>query len=145
MDIFEPLTDEELLKVSKLLKEQKFSENQVVFSQGDRGDALYIVTEGRVRIATTDASGREKVLSFYGPGEFFGDMAVLTGAPRSATASASSDARLLQLRKDDFDVLVATNISVMRAMMQVMVERQAAMNTRLTQEVGATQGDVRGQ
>ncbi len=93
-----------------------------------------------MRIATTDQFGRERVLAFYGPGEFFGDMAVLTGEPRSATASASTDLRLLQLRKDDFDVLVATNVGIMRGMLRVMVERQTAMNTRLTQEAGASHG-----
>jgi len=145
MDLFTELDDHELGKITRLLKELKIAENEVIFNQGDPGDALYIVLQGRVRIATTDSFGRERVLAFYGPGEFFGDMAVLTGDPRSATAGASSDVRLLQLRKDDFDVLVATNIGVMRGMMRVMVERQAALNTRLTQEVGATQGDVRGQ
>ena len=145
MDLFGELAESELSKVARLLKEKRVSENEVIFNQGDPGDGLYIILQGRVRIATTDSFGRERVLAFYGPGEFFGDMAVLTGAPRSASASASSDGRLLQLRKDDFDVLVATNVSVMRAMMRVMVERQAALNTRLTQEVGATQGDVRGQ
>src|SRR5919197_1437495 len=144
MDIFEPLTDEELLKVSKLLKEQKFSEKQVIFAQGDRGDALYIVTQGRVRIATSDTNGREKVLAFYGPGEFFGDMAVLTGAPRSATAQASTTVHALQLRKDDFNVLAASNAVIMKAMLRVMVERQTAMNTRVTQESSATAGDVHG-
>ena len=145
MDLFGDLGESELSRIARLLKEHKVSENEVIFNQGDPGDGLYIVLQGRVRIATTDSFGRERVLAFYGPGEFFGDMAVLTGAPRSATASASADGRLLQLRKDDFDVLVATNVCVMRAMMHVMVERQAALNTRLTQEVGATQGDVRGQ
>ena len=145
MDLFGDLDENELSRIARLLKEHKVPENEVIFNQGDPGDGLYIVLQGRVRIATTDSFGRERVLAFYGPGEFLGDMAVLTGAPRSATASASSDARLLQLRKDDFDVLVATNIGIMRAMIQVMVERQAALNTRLTQEVGATHGDVRGQ
>ncbi|MBV9133736.1 MAG: hypothetical protein JO318_13625, partial [Chloroflexi bacterium] len=70
---------------------------------------------------------------------------VLTGAPRSASAGASTDVRLLQLRKEDFDLLASTNVGIMRGMMRVMVERQAALNTRLTQEVGATSGDVRGQ
>jgi CRP-like cAMP-binding protein len=144
MDIFEPLTDEELLKVSKLLKEQKFSEKQVIFAQGDRGDALYIVTQGRVRIATSDTNGREKVLAFYGPGEFFGDMAVLTGAPRSATAQASTTVHALQLRKDDFNVLAASNAGIMKAMLRVMVERQTAMNTRVSQEASASAGDVHG-
>ena len=145
MDLFVGLEDDELAKIARLLKEHKVAENEVIFNEGEVGDALYIVLQGRVRIATTDSFGRERVLAFYGPGEFFGDIAVLTGAPRSATATASADARLLQLRKDDFDVLVATNVEIMRAMMRVMVDRQAAMNTRLTQEVGASHGDVRGQ
>ena len=145
MDLFAELTDAELAKIARLLKGHKVAENEVIFNQGDPGDSLYIVLQGRVRIATTDSFGRERVLAFYGPGEFFGDMAVLTGGPRSAGASASSDVRLLQLRKDDFDILVASNVGIMRAMMRVMIERQAALNTRVTQEAGATHGDVRGQ
>ncbi|HET6317653.1 MAG TPA: cyclic nucleotide-binding domain-containing protein, partial [Chloroflexota bacterium] len=145
MDLFAELDEPELAKIARLLREHKFAENDVIFNQGDAGDAMYVILEGRVRIATTDNFGRERVLAFYGPAEFFGDMAVLTGAPRSATASASIDVRLLQLRKDDFDALVANNVGIMRGMLRVMVERQAAMNTRLTQEAGATHGDVRGQ
>src|ERR1700704_956130 len=145
MDIFAELPDVELSKIARLLKEHKVRENELVFAQGDPGDSLYVVLQGRVRIATSDSFGRERVLAFYGPGEFFGDMAVLTGAPRSATAIASSDLRLLQLRKDDFDTLLATSVGIMRGMLRVMVERQAAMNTRLTQESGAMHGDVRGQ
>jgi CRP-like cAMP-binding protein/MinD-like ATPase involved in chromosome partitioning or flagellar assembly len=144
-DLFGELADAELAKIARLLKEVKVAENAAIFQQGDPGDALYIVLHGRVRIATTDSFGRERVLAFYGPGEFFGDMAVLTGATRSASATASTDVRLLQLDKEDFDLLVSTTVGIMRGMMRVMVERQAALNTRLTQEVGATQGDVRGQ
>src|SRR5438477_4356070 len=145
MDIFAELTDDELSKIARLLKEHKVRENETVFTQGDPGDSLYIVLQGRIRIATSDNYGRERVLAFYGPGEFFGDMAVLTGAPRSATATASTDVRLLHLRKDDFDMLVATSVGIMRGMLRVMVERQTTMNTRLMQEAGANQGDVRGQ
>lgn len=145
MDLFAELPDDELSRVARMLKELKASENELIFQQGDVGDALYIVLNGRVRIATSDTFGREKVLAFYGPGEFFGDMAILSGEPRSATASASTDVRLLQLRKEDFDLLVATSVGIMRGMMRVMVERQTALNTRLTQEVGATSGDVHGQ
>lgn len=145
MDLFSDLSDAELGKITRLLKEVKVAENVCIFEQGAPGDALYIVLQGRVRIATIDSFGRERVLAFYGPGEFFGDMAVLTGAPRSAAASASTNVRLLQLRKDDFDLLVSTSVGIMRGMMRVMIERQAALNTRLTHEAGAGQGDVRGQ
>src|SRR4051812_15705421 len=117
MDLFDDLPDDALGKIGKLLKEQKFVEGDVIFEQGEPGDALYIVLQGRVRISTNDTFGRERVLAFYGPGEFLGDMAVLTDAPRSATATASSDVRLLQLRKDDFNALVNTNVSVMRGML----------------------------
>ena len=88
-----------------------------------------------MRIDTSDAFGHERVLAFYGPGEFFGDMAVLSGAPRSATATASTNARLLHLRKDDFDVLAGTTVGVMRGMLRVMVERQTAMNPSWTSQV----------
>ena len=88
MDLFADLPDEELAKIARLLKEHKIAENEVIFAQDDTGDGLYIILQGRVRIASTDHFGRERVLAFYGPGEFFGDMAVLTGGLRSATASA---------------------------------------------------------
>ncbi len=145
MDLFAELADDALAKIVRLLKERKISENEEIFAQGEAGDGMYLVLQGRVRIATTDNFGRERVLAFYGPGEFFGDMAVLTGEPRSASATASTNLRLLQLRKDDFDMLVATNVGMVRGMLRVMVERQTTMNTRLAQETSANHGDVRGQ
>lgn len=144
MDIFADLPDAELNKIARMLKEHKLAENELIFAQGEPGDALYIVLQGRVRIATTDHFGRERVLAFYGPGEFFGDMAVLTGEPRSASATASTDVRLLQLRKEDFDLLATTNVGIMRGMLHVMVERQTALNTRLSHEAGAVAGEVHG-
>src|SRR5947209_6056909 len=122
MPLFADLSQEELGMVGHLLKEQKFAENQLIFAQGDRGDSLYIVTHGRVRIASTDHTGRERVLAFYGPGEFFGDMAVLSGAPRSASARATTPVQVLQLRKDDFDRLSAAKVGLMQHMLQVMVQ-----------------------
>ena len=144
MDLFADLAEDELVAVARLLKEQKFAENQAIFSQGDRGDALYIVIQGQVRIASTDHNGREKVLAFYGPGEFFGDMAVLSGAPRSASARATTPVQVLQLRKDDFDRLSASNVGLMQHMLRVMVARQTAMNTRVSQEASATAGEANG-
>src|SRR5919197_2088820 len=143
-DIFSGLPDAELAKVGKVLRERKFVEDQVIFHQGDPGTHLFIVTQGRVRISTTDQMGREKVLAFCGEGEFFGDMAVLTGGVRSATAQASTPVRALELRKEDFDALAARNVGVMKEMLQVMAQRQAAMNERLSQEAGVDAGEAKG-
>src|SRR5258708_26889767 len=120
MDLFEELPDTELAKIGRLLKEHKVSENEVIFNQGDPGDALYIVLHGRVRIATTDHFGRERVLAFYGVGEFFGDMAVLTRPARSPTAHAFARGRPAPLRQGDFPPLAGRHVRHMRADLRVV-------------------------
>lgn len=144
LDIFERLPEAELSKIAKLLKERKLGENQVLFRQGDVGDALYIITQGRIKISAVDQFGREKVLAFMGESQFFGDMALLTGAPRSGSATASVPTRLLQLRKDDFDVLLANNVEVMKEMLRVVAQRQAATAQRADQEASAEAGKSKG-
>ncbi len=133
-DIFERLPEAELLQVAKLLRERKFAEEQLLFEQGDPGNALYVITQGRVKIFIADQFGREKVLAFLGEGEIFGEMAVLTGAARSATAQASTNLKVLELRKDDFDVLLANNVEVLKEMLRVVNLRQALTTQRLSQE-----------
>lgn len=145
MDLFERLPEPELLKISKLLKEKRFRDNEVIVRQGDVGDSMYILTDGRVKVAITDQFGREKVLAFFGEGQTFGDMALLTGAPRSADVVATTPVRALQLRKDDFDVLLAGNIEVMKEMMRAMASRQANINQRVSEEASAGVGRARGQ
>lgn len=144
MDIFERLSDEELTKIARLLKERKFPADRQIVQQGDPGDAMYIITEGRVKITITDQLGHEKVLAFLGEGQVLGDMALLSGAPRSATATASTRVRTLQLRKDDFDVLLAGNIELMKEMMRTMTARQALVNQRVAEESGVDSGRIRG-
>lgn len=144
VSIFKSLSDADIHKISRLLKERKYSDDQVLFRQGDKGDALYIVTHGRVKIAVNDQFGREKVLAFIPEGGIFGDMALLTGEPRAANAVASGDVRCLQLRKDDFDVLTSSNVEVMKEMLRIVAERQAATNQRVTQEASAEQGATKG-
>ena len=130
MDIFEELSPNDIDQVGRLLKERKVTENTVLFRQGDPGDTMYVVQEGRVKIVTADSLGREKVLAFYGEGGFFGEMALLTGAPRTASAIAATHSRLLQLRREDFDKLLATNATIMKEMLKVAAKRQVATGRR---------------
>lgn len=142
IDVFERLPEEQLMRVAKLLRERKFREGQILFNQGDPGDALYIVAQGRVKIFITDQFGREKVLAFLGEGEFFGEMAVLRGAPRSAAAQASTDLRVLVLRKDDFDVLLASNVDVLKEMLRIVNLRQMVTTQRVSQEASGGGGPL---
>ena len=139
MDIFEALPSEELETIAQLLRERRLAEAEVLCRQGDPGDALFIVTGGRIRLSTTDPSGNEKVLTFFTDGQFFGEMSLLTGAPRSATATAESDSQLLVLDKASFDQLLAGHPEIMRQMLKVVSQRTLQTNQQLlADEPGST-------
>jgi len=142
MDIFEELAQPALDKLSRLVRERKISENTALFRRGDPGDAMFIVQEGRVKILTSDSLGREKVLAFYGENGFFGDMALLTGEPRTATAVAATDTRVLQIRKVDFDKLLDLDPTIAKEMLKVVAQRQAATGRRVADREG--DGSARG-
>src|SRR5918999_5953901 len=134
MDIFEALPSEELEKIAQLLKERRLSESEVLCRQGEPGDALFIVTGGRIRLSTVVPTGNEKVHTYLTDGQFFGEMALLTGAPRSATATAESDSQVLVLEKHDFDKLLATHAQIMREMLKVVSQRTLQTNQQLLAE-----------
>ncbi|MBI3978616.1 MAG: cyclic nucleotide-binding domain-containing protein [Chloroflexi bacterium] len=132
--IFTSLGDAELAQIGELLEERRFAKGSVIFRQGEVGDALYIVQSGRCKASTSDSGGREKVLALYSPGDFFGEMALISGQTRSATVGAVTDATVLVLRKSAFENFLATNLQVMRQMLSVIAQRQAQTNLLLTQQ-----------
>jgi len=131
MDIFEALPSEELETIAHLLRERRLAEAEVLCSQGDPGDALFIVTGGRIRLSTSDPSGNEKVLTYFTDGQLFGEMSLLTGAPRSATATAETDSQLLVLDKEPFDQLLASHAPILREMLKVVSQRTLHTNQQL--------------
>jgi rhodanese-related sulfurtransferase len=78
-------------------------QNAIVYREGDPGDSLYIISSGRVRIFGRNEKGVEIDLSIQGPGDTFGEMALLTGEPMSADVEALEEAHLMILSKDQFD------------------------------------------
>src|SRR5919201_5846385 len=131
MDIFETLASEEVETIAQLLRERRLAEGEALCRQGEPGDALFIVTGGRIRLVTVDLSGNEKVLTHFTVSQFFGEMSLLTGAPRSATATAETDSQVLVLAKGDFDTLLATHPQIMREMLKVVSQRTLQTNQQL--------------
>lgn len=80
----------------------QFAENEVVFREGDPGDALYLVGKGSIRISKLGRGGQQETLSFIGPGSFFGEMALLDHEPRSAMATAAEPTVVGLMREDAF-------------------------------------------
>lgn len=107
------------------LHESRIGAGEVLFRAGDPGDALYIVTRGTVEVLQpmADVGHAEHKIAELGEGKAFGEMALLTGAPRTATVRATADAEFLKLDKHDFDRLVASDHQLAAAVQRLSHER----------------------
>lgn len=143
-DVFSGLPEAELRKIARILRERRVPQNHVLFRQGDVADALYVIIAGRIRISITGPLGEEKVLAFLGVGDIVGEMGLLSGEPRSATALASTAALVLQLRKQDFDALLASNVRLMRQLTRVVARRGEKIRQRAFEEATGEQAQGEG-
>jgi serine/threonine protein phosphatase PrpC/CRP-like cAMP-binding protein len=97
MPLFSRLTERELLRVMQAVEVREYKDGDVVIREGDKGDELFIVLEGKVRVSRGD-----QVLAHLGQGEHVGEMALIRSVPRSATVTAVSDAEVIAIRRADF-------------------------------------------
>jgi signal transduction histidine kinase len=100
--LFDGIPTELLDEIAPKIRIAEFVENDVVFREGDPGDALYLIGAGSVRISKLGRGGQQETLGFIGPGSFFGEMALLDHEPRSATISAAEPAVLGLMDEDTF-------------------------------------------
>lgn len=75
----------------------KINKGGILFAEGDEGDHLYVIVEGKLKLGTSSGDGRENLLSILGPGEMFGELSLFDPGPRTSTATAVTDAKLLSL------------------------------------------------
>lgn len=99
--LFKDLPASALERIATLAIQREYAKGEVIFSQGDRGDALYGIASGRVRIGAMGAGGKEVFLSIMEPGDTFGEIAVMDGLPRTAGATALDKTRLIMIRRPD--------------------------------------------
>jgi CRP/FNR family transcriptional regulator, cyclic AMP receptor protein len=104
--LFQGLRAEALVLVAQVAVEETHPVGTVIFKHGDIGEKLYVVVEGRVRITREVQGAGEEALALIGPGEVFGEMALLDDAPRSATARVHERCRLLAIHRDAFEDLL---------------------------------------
>jgi CRP/FNR family cyclic AMP-dependent transcriptional regulator len=121
--LFQKLDEVQLGQVCKLLKERRYRKGEIIFHQGDEGGYLYLLCKGRVRIYLVSPAGREATVRIYRPSNAFGEIAVLDGAPRSATAAALDDVDTLVLYRDDFLQLLRKNFDLVLQLFAVLTER----------------------
>src|SRR5258707_12838902 len=100
--MFADLGADELQRISGLCHTQQLGVGEVLFQKGDSGDALFGVRRGQIRIETGASDGSRLTLNFLGPGDLFGEVAVLDGQIRTADATAGEQTELFVLRREDF-------------------------------------------
>lgn len=104
--LFRGLSDESFERVVSLAVQRTFRSGEVVFSQGDPGDALYAVVTGRIRISAGTADGKEIFLNIMEAGDTFGEIALLDGGARTATATAIAPSELVSIRHEPLFALL---------------------------------------
>jgi CRP/FNR family cyclic AMP-dependent transcriptional regulator len=143
-DLFENQPEEVLKAVLLQGQLQQYGPGQVVFGQGDEGDRLYIVKSGALEVlaSTTDASDPIPV-AYLGPGEVLGELALLTGSPRSASARVPERAELFTVEKPVFLDLMKTLPAFARNLCLVLAKRLEATTLRMPRGSKQLQGNLR--
>jgi CRP-like cAMP-binding protein len=130
--LFAGLDERTLSLLTAALRTRRYRRDEVIFHADDPGDSLYIVSSGSVKIILSSDDGTEPaILTTIGPAGFFGELALLDGAPRSATAVALDAVQTLVLRREAFDRLVDSEPGLRRALLATL----ATEIRRLTAQV----------
>jgi CRP/FNR family transcriptional regulator, cyclic AMP receptor protein len=148
--LFKRLTSDELEQLAREVDQVQFDADETIFNEQDKGDALYVVEAGSVRIWVLDEDVKPVTLAELKPGEFFGELAVLDRGPRSTNATATTETTLHRLSSDDFqkflmehpDVAIDVICEIGARMRQtnVLVSKRATRNINVEMEQRATIG-----
>src|SRR5689334_24501191 len=130
--IFSELTPDDITSLAKLSLRKRYPKDAVVFFENEEGDFFFMILEGRIKVTILGDDGREVILSILGPGDFFGEMALLDNEPRSATAIAIEDSELLSLHRTDFQTVLTDNKSITSALIKVLSGRLRHANHQIS-------------
>ena len=104
--LFSHLTEEELALFKQRTKFRRLDKGQIIIHQSDPGSALYIIHEGSVNVSHVDPNGKEIIMCVLRSGDYFGEMALLDGEPRSANVATREPCEVSMMQKRDFDLLL---------------------------------------
>ena len=106
----------------------KIAKGSILFAEGDEGDQLYVIAEGKLKLGTSSGDGRENLLSILGPGEMFGELSLFDPNPRTSTATAVTDAKLLSLGQEKLLPWLVENPMVSLQLLASLAQRLRRTN-----------------
>jgi CRP-like cAMP-binding protein len=130
--VFRELSNESIGKLAQLAKLCQHAPGATVFREGDPGDCLFIIASGKIDILSVRPGGEELKLNTLGPGEVFGEMALLDGLPRSAAARVGeAKALLFYINRTDFNLFLLKNPEVSLKLVETMSRRLRNTNMKI--------------
>jgi diguanylate cyclase (GGDEF)-like protein len=139
IDIFAGLGEAELAALASKMRRRSYDPGEAVFREGEAGDELFVVTSGLVSVSLRSGDAEDIELSRMGAGSFFGEMAILERAPRSATCSAVERTECLVLEAGDFEALIreepAAAVGMLERMLEIAADRLLNTGSFLSQMV----------
>ena len=131
IDIFSGLKEKDRKKLHQLAIEKNVPRGEYVFLRGTFGKVLYLVMEGLIKIEQPTERGKVKTLALLGPGECFGEMAIITNMPRSASALALENAKLLMLKREVFVSHLQNHPEISLRIIEVLCQRLTEANEQI--------------
>jgi CRP-like cAMP-binding protein len=129
--LLEALDAEDAARILTIARRRRFGRGEVVFHEGDPGDALHLIEKGHVKIRVTTPLGDTALLRVLGPGDFFGELAVISPSPRNATVAAVEGAETLSLHRDHLNELRGDHPSVDALLLEAAVAEVRRLSTQL--------------
>ena len=124
--LFAELDDRELASIASVAKARRYAKDDVIFHADESGDVFCLIRDGHVKVTMISPEGKEIILSMLGPGDFFGEMALLDDEPRSATVVATEPLDLVTIWRSDFLQILQENFSITK---KVLVELSRRLRT----------------
>mgnify|MGYP000986542109 FL=1 len=121
--IFSNLTQEEMLEIASITKAQTFEKGDMIYMAGDRGGKLYVVHSGRVKISRLNANGKEQVIRVIGPGEFTGELSLLSSLPMTDNGEALETSTMCIIEGEKLKELMKKYPSIAFKVMEELSER----------------------
>lgn len=129
--LFEGLDEAQQNSLRSKMGQTTLRRGEVLFEEGEPGNRLYIITEGKVKLGHTSMDGRENLLAVLGPGEIIGELTLFDPGPRSTTATAVSPVTLLHLDHADLNAILDTNPTMGKHMLRALARRLRRTNESL--------------
>lgn len=129
--LFEALDDEAATAPQSEMAPSTLGRGDVLFREGDPGDSLYVIAQGKIKLGRTSPDGRENLVAILGPGEMFGELSLFDPGPRTMTATAVAETELLGLRNESLTAVLTGRPGVAKCLLAALAQRLRRTNAHL--------------